>query len=137
MLCDSDVKGSNCKVTNIGYNIICKLCKLRKITKSYEGETGRNAYIRGREHNKDFEKKNENSIMLKHILSDHKEEEEQVTFEMKIVGRFKDPMNRQIDEAIRINNREPKTLLNSKSEFHGPSVKRKVLENRRTSPGNT
>ena len=68
--------------------------------------------------------------MYEHIEADHKEEEDQVTFEMKVVGRFKDPMSRQIDEAIRINNREPKTLLNSKNEYYGPVIRRKVLENK-------
>ena len=48
---------------------------------------------------------------------------------MKILGRFKDPMTRQIDEAIRINSKDPKTLLNSKNEFYGPVIRRKVLEN--------
>ena len=74
--------------------------------------------------------------MYEHIEADHKEEEDQVTFEMKVVGRFKDPMSRQIDEAIRINNREPKTLLNSKNEYYGPVIRRKVLENKATKPEN-
>ena len=54
---------------------------------------------------RDLYKINEKSIMYKHIQADHKEEEKQVNFEMKVVGRFKDAMSRQIDEAVRINNR--------------------------------
>ena len=48
---------------------------------------------------------------------------------MKITRSFKTPISRIIDEGIRINNRDKNTLLNSKSEHFGPSVKRKVLEN--------
>ena len=50
------------------------------------------------------------------------DEEEKVNFEMKITGRFKDLMRRQIDEAYRINNRDGETILNTKNEFHGPIV---------------
>ena len=61
--------------------------------------------------------------MYKHALENHKNES--ITFDMNITGRFRGALTRQIDEAIRIKDSDPKTLLNSKSEFHGPSVKRK------------
>ena len=127
LVCKSSLKSStNCKISNVGYSITCNLCRERNLYRVYEGETGRNSYIRGKEHLRDLEKKNEKSIMYKHIQADHKEEEKQVNFEMKVVGRFKDAMSRQIDEAVRINNREPKTLLNSKNEYNGPVIRRKV-----------
>ena len=66
--------------------------------------------------------------MYKHTQTDHKDENKQVRFEMKVVSRFKDPMNRQIDESLRINRRDPKSLLNSKKEYYGPVVKRKITE---------
>ena len=47
---------------------------------------------------------------------------------MKITGRFKKPMIRQLDEAIIIQRRDPKTLLNSKKKFYGPAIQRKILE---------
>ena len=47
---------------------------------------------------------------------------------MKIVGKFNNPLSRIIDESIRIRNKNPKLLLNSKAEFHGPCIKRKVFE---------
>ena len=42
---------------------------------------------------------------------------------MKVVGSFKDPMSRQIKEAVMIKNHQG-TLLNSKAEFHQPSIVR-------------
>ena len=66
--------------------------------------------------------------MLKHVTNDHKDEEESVSFKMKILGKFKDPLSRQIRESLEIKNREPASLLNSKSEFYGPCVKRKVYD---------
>ena len=68
-------------------------------------------------------------VYYTNIVSEHKEEEESVKFEMKITGRFKDAMSRQIVESHRINNRNTKSLLNSKNKFHGPVVRRKMLEN--------
>ena len=72
--------------------------------------------------------KNEKNPLYKHIKNDHVGEERKVRFQMKITGRFKSAMARQIDEGIRIQNDPPNSLLNSKSEFYGPAVKRKVLE---------
>ena len=79
---------------------------------------------------RDIKLKNEKSALYKHIKNDHAEEEENVTFQMKITGKFKSAMARQIDEGIRIQNRHPNELLNSKSEFYGPAIKRKILEGR-------
>ena len=45
LVCDSSQEPTNCKVTNVGYTITCKTCKERNITKAYEGETCRNAYL--------------------------------------------------------------------------------------------
>ena len=44
-----------------------------------------------------------------------------VEFEMKVVKSFRDPLSRQVTEAILIKNHQGE-LLNSKSEFHQPSL---------------
>ena len=137
MTCKSNEKVSNCKITNVGYSLICKTCKNRGKVRTYEGETCRNTYLRGREHAKEFERKSENSVMYKHVQKEHRHEEEDVKFEMKVVGRFKNAMSRQIDESVRIQSKKPRELLNSKSEYYGPAVKRKVLEGKTRTPGNT
>ena len=51
-----------------------------------------------------------------------------VDFEMKVVKKFRNPLNRQIEESIRIRNKPQDQIMNSKSEFHGPCIKRKILE---------
>ena len=117
-----------CKVANVGYALICSTCRERKIEKVYIGETCRNAHLRGNEHMKLLEKESEKSVLYKHIVNEHKGEKKQVKFEMQVTGRFKAAINRQIDEGVRIQSRKPSALLNSKSEFYGPAVKRKVLE---------
>ena len=82
-----------CNTNNIGYRWLCLTCKERNITKVYEGETGRSARIRGAEHVKDLEKKKEKSVLFKHKMTDHKNEN--VKFQMKITNKFKDALTRQ------------------------------------------
>ena len=69
--------------------------------------------------------------MYRHVVEDHKNEEKSVQFSMKIKGRFKTPMNRQIDEACRIQRQDPKDLLNSKKEYFGPVISRKIAETKK------
>ena len=54
----------------------------------YEGETGRSARIRGAEHKREFEKQKQKSVLFKHKLAEH--ENEDVKFRMEITNRFKD-----------------------------------------------
>ena len=127
-MCSNNSKPTNCKLTNIGYSIICKTCQERNVERTYEGETCRNAHIRGNEHQRALERRSDSSVLYKHIQKEHKEEENSVRFQMKIFGRFKSALHRQIDEGVRIQSQKPEALLNSKAEFYGPAVKRKVIE---------
>ena len=128
IVCKNSNENTDCKVNNVGYSLQCKLCKKRNKEISYEGETARSGYLRQREHMKELEKKSKRSVLFKHVMNDHRNEEDDVEFEMKIVGRFTSALNRQVDESIRIRNKPPSSLLNSKSEFYGPCIKRKVYE---------
>jgi hypothetical protein len=49
---------------------------------------------------------------------------------IKITGKFKDPPTRQANEAVRISQRNKNTgeLLNSKSEFNHPPLRRITVE---------
>ena len=49
---------------------------------------------------------------------------------MEITKKFKDPLTRQANEAVRINNRGKSELLNSKSEFNHPPTVRISVERR-------
>ena len=42
--------GGNCEKSGSGYQIRCETCHLDGVSSLYEGETGRNAYTRGKEH---------------------------------------------------------------------------------------
>ena len=115
-----------CSTNNVGYRWRCQTCKERDIVKVYEGETGRSARLRGAEHLKDFEKKREKSVLYKHKVSDHPNEE--VKFKMEITQKFKDALTRQANEAVRIYSRPSHETLNSKAEFNHPPLAGVVVE---------
>ena len=51
-----------------------------------------------------------------------------VSYSMKVEKCFKDPLTRQVNEAVRIANCESNIQLNSKAEWHGPATVRLVAE---------
>ena len=128
LVCKRDNTKDDCKAANVGYSIECNLCKSRSKRVSYEGETARNCFLRQKSHLSELRKKSKKSALYKHVQNEHSHEEEMVDFSMKIVGKFTGAMNRIIEESVRIRNKPAHLLLNSKAEFHGPVVKRKVYE---------
>ena len=123
----SDTK-AYCKQSNIVYSIECNTCKQRESRAIYWGKSARNGHLRGSEHYRALQRKDKQSIMYKHIVDKHGEKKEDVDFNMKIVKTFKDCLNRQIFEGRMIRNEAEGSLLNSKSELYGPSIKRKVFD---------
>ena len=123
----SNGKKSNCKKNNIGYKIPCITCKKRGVTKVYEGESSRHAKVRGEEHLRGFKNKKEGNPLYKHKLIDHPEED--VEFNMQVLKKFKDPLTRLANEGVRIKERKPEELLNSKIEFHQAAIVRLQVEN--------
>ena len=79
----------------------------------------------------DLENERPKSVLLKHKLKEHQDEEMKI--KMKITGKFKDPLTRQANEAVRINQRNKNIgeLLNSKSEFNHPPLGRVTVEKRK------
>ena len=57
--------------------------------------------------------------MLKHQMEKHNGES--VEFQMRVVKTFKDPLSRQVSEAVLIKNHRG-DLLNSKAEFYQPPL---------------
>ena len=115
-----------CNSNNVGYRWVCQTCEVRNKTKVYEGETSRSARLRGIEHVKQLEGKKNDSVLYKHKLTEHRNEE--VNFKMEITGTFKDALSRQAEEAVRIQARNPSESMNSKSQFNHPPIARIVVE---------
>ena len=116
-ICKQDGGGKLCHQCNICYDVKCCTCK----DAIYYGESHRNLYTRGREHEKKWMKKDENSFMYRHQMEKHNGEP--CKFEMKVVKSCRDPLSRQVTEAVMINNHRGE-LMNSKAEFHQPPLVR-------------
>ena len=104
-------------MSGICYDIKCKACQ----DAIYFGESHRNLYTRGKEHENKLRRKEENSFMLKHQQERHNGDP--VEFQMKVIKSFRDPLSRQVTEAMLIKNHRGE-LLNSKSEFYQPPLVR-------------
>ena len=89
----------------------------------YVGESARSLYERSKEHISDREAKKEDSHQIKHWILCHPELPEPPAFRFKIIKRFKDPMSRQLSEAVRIELRG-NGILNSKGEYNRCRVPR-------------
>ena len=49
-------------------------------------------------------------------------------FRMEITNKFRDPLTRQANEAVRISSRRKNEILNSKNEFNHPPITRITVE---------
>ena len=71
-------------------------CKSRNRTMVYEGETSRSARMRGIEHVQAYKRKAPDSVMYKHKILEHQNED--MDFVMEITGVFKDALTRQAED---------------------------------------
>ena len=115
-----------CNSNNVGYRWVCKTCQTRNKVKVYEGESSRSARLRGLEHLKSYFGQREDSVLYKHKVLEHKNED--VEYKMEITGVFKDALSRQAEESVRIQARKTSELMNSKSQFNHPPIARVVIE---------
>ena len=137
------------------YKAICSKCNQtdeqgREIITQYIGETSRTLYIRRNQHLSDFkacsrdkdrrEENDRTSFILDHINDAHKDDPDVVPerdFNFSVISSFKDPLTRQITEAVKIRRALEKntfldpegeaiqiTSLNRKYEHFAPLVRR-------------
>ena len=117
-------KKGDCEKNSVTYQICCETCLGAGKVTTYEGETGRNAFSRGLEHQQGLRQKSEKSALWKHCVNEHSSQEAE--FSMKIVGCHSSCLGRQVCEAVRISRTEAEIILNSKSEFHQAPIVRVV-----------
>ena len=124
-VCSMPNSKGGCRFSNIGYQLSCVPCKNTEVISTYQGESAKSAYERGQQHHADLKRKVVDTPMWKHAQLHH-ESNNKIEFEIEVTNRFKKPMVRQEDEAIRIRESNAQIRLNSKAEFHQPSLIRLV-----------
>ena len=120
-ICSSEQSNGNCRKSNVGYELICDPCNENGILASYQGETSKSGYERGNQHHDGLIKKLEENPLWKHSELHHNGDNA-LSFSMIITGTFQKAMVRQENEAIRIRESKAKYQMNSKQEFHQPSI---------------
>ena len=110
--------GGSCRKSNVVYEIECQLCPADQQA-VYVGETARNLYTRGREHQRNYTKKEPESFMYRHEQDHHFGVETE--FKARVKYSFKDCLTRQIAEGVAIRRCE-KMVLNTKAEWHQPAL---------------
>ena len=107
-ICMND--GIGCTVKRVVYKASCKECK----SSTYIGETARQVGTRVSEHSKNVFHFRRNSFIISHWMENHGTTAEPPEFEFKIVSSHRDPLGRQLKEAVMIN---VEGNLNRKKEF--------------------
>ena len=76
--------GGNCERNRSEYRIKCKSCQLAIVVFLYEGETGKNWYTQGKEHQDALKLEKKENALWKHCQI--QQNEEKATIAMKVLG---------------------------------------------------
>ena len=132
-------KGGDCRKIGVGYEIICEECE--DIVTKYSGESGRNAFSRGREHESKYlstggnkqkqteevvegRKEEDKEHPLKKHAKEYHQERKDVDYTMKVTKVFgKNNLKRKVNEHVRIaKSKENGRTMNQKGEYNTPLV---------------
>ena len=114
--------GGTCWREGVVFALVCQECG--KEVAVYFGETGRNAYSRGKEHLEKYLAKDvDNSVLWLHSLHHH-EGREDVNYTMEVVRHYNEPLDRQVMERVQISNFKGPVLMNRRNEMGGVRVER-------------
>ena len=103
--------GKACRTEGVTYQIECVSCGC-----VYVGETARNAYTRGLEHQTSVSRKDLTSPLYIHCVDQHNDSP--VEFQMEVTGTFGgDALKRQITESVHIQSTPAHLLLNRRDEW--------------------
>ena len=130
MVCKGN-EGGACRESGVTYKINCLGGGVdeagEKCAGFYQGETDRNGFSRGCEHDNDLNERRDGSALWKHCVEKH--QSVQQNFEMVITDRSRnDATKRQILEAVRIQRANTELLINGRSEWNSNRVPRLTTE---------
>ena len=118
--CKTNIEPSkvNCRTPGIVYNIFCNICQNENEKAVYVGQSGRNAYSRGKEHVDAFLAGNNSHCLVIHHKTHHPDLPRDVShYRMVLVRSYRSPLDRQIGEALEIYNADVDVLMNSGAEW--------------------
>ena len=108
----------------MGCWVKCETCQLDVRLAQYDGEKGSNGYTRGLEHQNALRLKDENNALWKHRVLEHGVVKQK--FKMKCLGGSRSCLERQVNEAVRIEMSKADCVMNSRARFHQAPLVRVV-----------
>ena len=112
----------NCRETGVSYRIECP----DECSYEYTGQTGMNAYTRGKKHDQDYKAKRDESALRKHCVHNG----EMQLFKMGVVDKCRnDPTKRKIFEPVRLLKVPVERMMNSRSEWNSARLPRISVSN--------
>ena len=117
-------KGGICKTLGAVYQISCSKCSSEGVKSHYIGESHRTIFDRMKEHFAKLDSRQKESSLVKHWKNFHSDEKSPPKYVVKVISSHKSATERQIAEAIAIENENYDNLLNSKSEWGQNSIPR-------------
>ena len=115
---DRKREGGNCHSSGVNYAVECQLCP-DGAKSLYLGETSRNLYSRGLEHEGNYRNGSQKSFMGKHQARIHQGMAGEYT--AKVTASTRDCLTRQVREAVQIR-RCTVPVMNSKTEWYQPAL---------------
>ena len=106
--------GKGCTPKRAVYQAQCSVCKSVGVEACYIGESARQVGERVREHMLKALSLNKKSFIVDHWMEKHPLDTSPPSFEYKVLSVHRDPLSRQLREAVIIGKRG---LLNKKNEF--------------------
>ena len=114
--------GGDCWRESVCYDLWCDECGVEVC--AYKGESGRNGFTRGLEHQDLLQARDEEkSVLWLHSLHHHQGRED-VTYRMRTTGSYSDPLDRQLQERVNITSFNGPILMNRRNEMGGVRVER-------------
>ena len=127
LMCQSGGGGASHTRSGVHYSGVCTLCADQNVVARYDGESGRSGYLRTKQHKSDIEHCRTTNAFAKHLEIYHADQVGNTSaFKFKSEGVYKKCLDRQVREGVAITNSKCDILMNSKSEYHQPSVTRVI-----------
>ena len=121
-------KPGSCRTRNLTYSITCLHCQEAGNTAKYWGESNRTWWDRSREHWNARKSNNTDYAIAKHMSNCHQGMEPR--FQFKADRSWKSALERQLGEALLIDNTPQEHLMNGKSEWGLNPIPRVKIENK-------
>ena len=115
----------SCRKPGIGYKITCVLCERNGVKAEYQGETSQTLYQRGKKHLDELRTGLSSNCMVIHNDVHHARSRE-MHFRMEGIKSFKKPLDRQVNESLRIQGSAATVdiIMNSGSEWRADALPR-------------